>query len=759
MSDSGALLRKTAGEHMLIEDVTGDTETPSSANAPPTEAPATAEPAPETWQLRESALTHDDPLLRALEVLTQLHGRPTSAQALTAGLPLPDGSMTPPLAPRALERAGLSAKLVRRPLAQIDDLAMPCILFLKDRQCLILVGREPGGLQVVMPETGRGSVTVDRVEIERRYDGHALFARPEIGYEQRDRPIAQERKGHWFWSTLLRQWPTYSEVLIAAVLINAFALASPLFVMNVYDRVVPNNAIDTLWVLAIGAFTVFAFDFMLKTLRGYFIDIAGRIADIRLASRIFEHVLGIKMASRPASAGAFANHLREFESLRDFFTSATVTTLVDLPFVFFFIAIIWLLGGPVALVPLIAVPLVVTIGLLMQIPLNRVVRRAFKEAAAKHGILIEAINGLETIKSVGGESKLQSGWERFVGATAESGNRSRFLSAITVNFAAFTTQLVTIGVVVVGVYRISEGLMTVGALVACTIIAGRAMAPLGQVAGLLTRYHQAKMAYDTLNRIMAMPKERSDEVRYLSRPQLTGSIEFKNVTLTYPGQKMPALTDVSFKIKAGERVALIGRIGSGKTTIEKLVLGLYEPEKGAVLIDGTDIRQLDPADLRRSIGCVPQDVFLLQGSVRENISIGAAFADDAAVLRAAEISGVDDFVNRHPMGYDMPVGERGELLSGGQRQAIAIARALLLDPPIVVLDEPTSAMDNGAENRIKARLAEELGDRTLLLVTHRASLLAMVDRLIVMDGGRAVADGPRDAVLKALAAGQIKGVG
>jgi ATP-binding cassette subfamily C protein LapB len=301
--------------------------------------------------------------------------------------------------------------------------------------------------------------------------------------------------------------------------------------------------------------------------------------------------------------------------------------------------------------------------------------------------------------------------------------------------------------------------MTVGALVACTIIAGRAMAPLGQVAGLLTRYHQAKMAYDTLNRIMAMPKERSDEVRYLSRPQLTGSIEFKNVTLTYPGQKMPALTDVSFKIKAGERVALIGRIGSGKTTIEKLVLGLYEPEKGAVLIDGTDIRQLDPADLRRNIGCVPQDVFLLQGSVRENISIGASFADDAAVLRAAEISGVDDFVNRHPMGYDMPVGERGELLSGGQRQAIAIARALLLDPPIVVLDEPTSAMDNGAENRIKARLAEELGDRTLLLVTHRASLLAMVDRLIVMDGGRVVADGPRDAVLKALAAGQIKGVG
>ncbi len=751
MSDSGVLLRESEAERAPVAPTTDARETdgPAPAAGRPAEAAA--------WRIPGGVQMLDDPLLRALETLSQLHGRPTSGQALAAGLPLPDGRMVPTLAPRALERAGLSARLVQKPLAQIDDLALPCILFLKDRQCVVLTGREGSRLEVVVPETGRGVVPVERADLERRYDGHALFARPEIGYEQRDRPIALERKGHWFWSTLLRQWPTYTEVLIAAVLINAFALASPLFVMNVYDRVVPNNAIHTLWVLAIGAFTVFAFDFLLKTLRGYFIDTAGRIADIRLASRIFEHVMGIKMAARPASAGAFANHLREFESLRDFFTSATVTTLVDLPFVFFFIAIVWFLGGPVALVPLIAVPIVIAIGLLMQIPLNRIVRRTFKEAAAKHGVLIEAINGLETIKSVGGESRLQAGWERFVGATAESANRSRFLSAITVNFAGFATQLVTIGVVIVGVYQISEGLMTVGALVACTIIAGRAMAPLGQVAGLLTRYHQAKMAYETLNRVMAMPLERGDDVRFLSRPTIAGGIEFKNVTLTYPGQKQPALSDVSFRLQPGERVGLIGRIGSGKTTIEKLVLGLYEPEKGAVLLDGTDLRQLDPADLRRNIGCVPQDVFLLQGSVRENITLGASFADDAAVLRAAEISGVDEFVNRHPMGYDMPVGERGELLSGGQRQAIAIARAVLHDPPILVLDEPTSAMDNGAENRFRTRLTEELGRRTLLLVTHRASLLALVDRLIVMDGGRVVADGSRDAILKALAAGQIKG--
>ncbi|MEZ5863137.1 MAG: type I secretion system permease/ATPase [Geminicoccaceae bacterium] len=743
MTDGAMLLRDRDSREV---DGGGQAEGGGPGDRPPAEAGS--------WQIRESFATRDDSLLRALETLTQLHERPTSAQALAAGLPYARRPDDPGAGDPGSSGRVEHLRLVRDPA--IDSLSMPCIL---SQGSALRAARRAAGRHAassVDAGDGRGSVEVELAELERRYDSHALFARPEIGYEQRDRPIAEGARALVLVDAAAPV-ADYAEVMIAAVMINSFALASPLFVMNVYDRVVPNNALDTLWVLALGAFIVFAFDFLLKSLRGYFIDAAGRIADIRLASRIFEQVLGIRMAARPASAGAFANNLREFESLRDFFTSATVTTLVDLPFVLFFITIIWLLGGPVALVPAIAIPLVIGVGLIMQIPLNRVVRRTFKESAAKHGVLVEAINGLETIKSIGAESRLQRGWERYVAATAESANRSRFLSAVTVNFAGLAANLVTVGVVVVGVYRIGEGFMTVGALVACTIIAGRAMAPLGQVAGLLTRYHQARMSYDTLNRVMAMPIERSADMRFLDRPRLSGAIEFKNVTLTYPGQKLPALSDVGFRREAGERGGLIGRIGSGKTTIEKLVLGLYTPEKGAVLVDGTDLRQLDPADLRRNIGCVPQDVFLFQGSVRENITMGAAFADDAAVLRAAEISGVEDFVSRHPLGYDMPVGERGELLSGGQRQAIALARALLLDPPILILDEPTSAMDNGAESRFKTRLGEELAGRTLLLVTHRASLLGLVDRLIVLDGGRVVADGPRDQVLKALAAGQIKG--
>ncbi len=562
--------------------------------------------------------------------------------------------------------------------------------------------------------------------------------------------------GSWLWGTLAQSWPIYAEVVLAAVLINAFALASPLFIMNVYDRVVPNRAIETLWVLALGALTVFLFDFLLRNLRGYFVDSAGKIADIKLAARIFEQVLGIRMAARPASAGAFANNLREFESLRDFFTSASLVTLVDLPFVIFFIAIVWLIGGPIAIVPTIAVPLVIAVGLILQIPLNRVVRRSFSEAAQKHGVLVESISGLETIKSIGAEGRMQREWEQYVGATASSATRARLLSALGVNFAAFAQNLVTVWVVIFGVYRIADGLMTVGALVACTIITGRAMAPLAQVAGLLTRYHQARAAYEALNQVMSLPSERPAQVRFVHRPELRGRVEFKNVTFSYPGQKFPALDDVSFAIGAGERVGLIGRIGSGKTTIEKLVLGLYEPERGAVLLDGTDLRQIDPADLRRNIGCVPQDVFLFHGTVRDNITLGAPFADDQAVLRAAQIAGVEDFLARHPLGFDLNVGERGESLSGGQRQAVAVARALLLDPPILLFDEPTSAMDNGAEVRLKQRLEAILAGRTLVLVTHRASVLSLVERLIVLDAARIVADGPRDEVLKALAAGRIR---
>ncbi len=699
-----------------------------------------------------------DPLLACLVELTAFLGNPRSRDALVAGLPQADGCLTPALATRALERAGFSAAISRRMLDDIPAPTLPCVLLLEGQKaCLLLEHRSNGRLAVMLPETGRGEVEVDASELAARQTGYVLFAKPAFRPEQATASSRADRGRSWFWGTIAAAWPIYAEVALAALMINLFALASPLFVMNVYDRVVPNQAIETLWALSIGVITVFLFDFLLRTLRGYFVDTAGKAADIKLASRIFEQVLGIKMAVRPGSAGAFANNLREFETLRDFFTSATLVAVIDLPFVVLFVAIVWLIGGPIAMIPAIAIPTVIIAGLLIQLPLKRVTRQTFKEAAQKHGLLVESINGLETIKSVGAEGQIQRRWEQFVGATAQSTTKARFYASLGVNIAALAQNLTTVGIIIFGVHRIGEGLLTVGALVACTIITGRAMAPLAQVAGILTRYHQARAAYQALTTVMEMPIERPASTRFLHRPTFEGHITFKSVSFAYPGEKIQALDDVSFRITAGERVGVIGRVGSGKTTIEKLVLGFFEPDSGSVLVDGVDLRQIDPSDLRRNIGALLQDVVLFDGTLRDNITLGVAHADDEAVLDAARLAGVESFAKRHPLGFDAQVGERGGQLSGGQRQAVALARALVHSPPILLLDEPTSAMDNSAENRFKQQLNSVLAQKTLLLVTHRTSLLSVVDRLIVMDGGRMVADGPKNEVLSALASGQVRG--
>jgi ATP-binding cassette subfamily C protein LapB len=699
----------------------------------------------------------DDPLLAALVTLTELLQAPCSAEALTAGLPLPDGKLTPELALRATERAGFGARLIERPLAQIAAATLPCILLLRDGGACILAALPAAGrATVLLPETGRGTVELPLAELAARHAGGALLVRPTLRLDQRAELVPEAGGAAWFWGPITRAWPVYAEVAVAAVMINLFALASPLFVMNVYDRVVPNAALESLWALALGAGLVFLFDFLLRGLRGYFVDCAGRVADLQIAARIFEQVLGLRLAARSGSAGAFASNLREFESLRDFFASSTLVALVDLPFVLFFVLVIWLIGGPVALVPALAIPAVLGLGLALQRPLERTIRQTFKESAAKHGLLVETIHGLETLKSVGAEGRTQRLWERYVDATAASSLRARFLSALGVNAAVLAQNLTTVGVVVVGVYRIADGLMSVGALVACTIIAGRAMAPLGQVAGILTRLHQARAAFEALDELMRRPVERPAGRRFLHRPKLGGALELRGVRFAYPGQKTPVLDQLSVRIAPGERVGLIGRIGSGKSTVGRLLLGLHEPDQGAVLVDGTDLRQIDPADLRRNIGALLQDVVLFHGTVRDNIALGAAHADDRALLAAARIAGVEDFIAQHPLGFDLPVGERGEALSGGQRQAVALARALVQDPPILVLDEPTSAMDQSSEHRFKQRLAASLAGRTLLIVTHRASLLSLVDRVIVLEGGRIAADGPREEVVRALAAGQVR---
>lgn len=709
-----------------------------------------------TWEIPPFRETHDDPLLDCLTRLAKILERPCSAEAATAGLPLEKNRLTPALFVRAAARVGLNARVVRRALDDISPLVLPVVLLLDNRQaCIVESFAENGRVHVIQPESG-GVIALEREELQARYTGHAIFVRPNYQYDSRSSNIEHVSPQRWFWDTLKKSRLIYGEVFIATILINIFALATPLFTMNVYDRVVPNNATETLWVLATGVAIVFIFDMVMRGLRGYFLDAASKRADIMLSAMLFERVLGIKMAARPTSVGSFANNLQDFDSLRDFLTSTTLTALIDLPFAFLFIFVIWMIAGPLAWAPLALLPLAIIIGLLIHFSLGNQINDMYKQSAQKHGALIETLTGLETIKSMGAEGVRQRHWEQTVGSIARLGLKIRFLSASASNFTAFVQQSATVVVVLIGTYLIAKGELTVGALVACTLLTNRALAPLTQVVAMLTRYHHAKSSLSTLTKLMELPLERPPGKSFLHREQISGSIEFSNVAFSYPGQETETLRDISFKIAAGEHVAIIGRIGSGKTTIEKLLLGLYEPTEGSILVDGIDMHQLDPSDIRRNIGYVPQDVMLFYGSVKDNICLGMPHADDDTVLRAAEIAGVTDFVSRHPQGLDRQIGERGEGLSGGQRQCVAIARALLHDPPLLLMDEPTNSMDNTTEEQFKTRLAHYVEGKTFLLVTHRASLLKLVSRIIIIDNGSIVADGPKDRVLDALHQGKIR---
>jgi len=703
--------------------------------------------------------SHEDPLLLALLSICKLLHSPHSAESLTSGLPLVDGKLTHALFIRAAKRAGFSSSLIKRPIQEISNLVLPAALLLHDNKTCILVAKDDEQCTILLTETESGEKSISLEALEQEYTGLAFFIQPEHNFASHSKHSETPKAGHWFWDVIYKSWPIYTEVLVASLLINIFAVSSPLFVMNVYDRVVPNHALETLWVLAAGIAVVYIFDFIMKSLRGYFIDVAGKRSDIILSATIFEKVLGIKMASRPASVGAFASSLHDFESFRDFLTSATLTTLVDLPFLFIFLAVIYMLGGEIAFIPLLVLPLAICAGVIAQVPLKKAITEVSQFSSQKNALLIESLSNLESIKSTGAESQAQKRWEENIGKIAQLSLKSRLFSTMAVNFTAFLQQMATVAVVILGVYKISDGELTMGALIACTLLTRRALAPISQVASLLTRYHQARTSLDTLNKMMALPVEREPGKKFLHRPTFSGDIEFKNVNFSYPDQPVKALDNVSFKIKAGERVGFIGRIGSGKSTIEKLMLGFYEANEGSILIDGTDIRQLDPSDLRRQIGYVPQDISLTFGSVKDNITLGSQFTDDESILRAAEISGVSNFVNRHPAGFDLQVGERGAALSGGQRQSVAVARSLLLSPPIFIMDEPSNSMDNSTEESFKQRFSQELNTQTLILVTHRASLLTLVDRLIVMDASKIVADGAKESVLAALKQGKIKVTG
>lgn len=703
----------------------------------------------------DARAAHDDPLLDCLVEITRLHGVTATAQALSSGLPLEEHRLTPALLPRAAARAQMSARVVKRPLESISQDLLPAILLLHgERACLLL--KTDGDKYVVShPELGGSSMEMSATELAAQYTGLVCFVRPQFRFDARAPEVAKVRERHWFWAAIMENRRLYRDALVAALLINIFAMAMPLFTMNVYDRVVPNNAIETLWVLAIGITLVVIFNMILGTARSHVVDSASKRVDVRLSAQIMERVLDLRLEGRPVSVGSFAANLRSFESIRDFIASATITTLVDLPFILLFLLALAWISPWMVLPPLVAIVLILLVSLAAQARMEALTMSSFQAASQRNATLVEALTGLEAVKTLNAQGAIQRNWERATEFIAQTGGKLKLISSSTVGFVQAVQQMVSISVVIIGVYQAQESAISMGGIIAASMIAGRCLAPLGQVAGLLMQYQNARTSLGSIDNYMKLPVERPADAEFLHRPVFHGGLEFRDVSFTYPGAAQPALKKVSFKLKPGEKVGVIGRIGSGKTTLEKLALALYEPTEGAVLLDGIDVRQIDPADVRRAIGHVPQDPLLFYGSLKHNLAMGAPYADDASILAAANLAGVTDFANLHPNGFDMLIGERGESLSGGQRQSVAVARALINDPPILLLDEPSSNMDHQSEAQLRKRLGEASETKTILLVTHRTALLDLVDRLIVIDNGHIVADGPKEQVVEALRQGRV----
>ena len=673
--------------------------------------------------------------------------RPITLAALHAAQSGLHGTLNIRDAITAAQRAGMQAGFGARKLKAFDATLTPAILLLEGDHAVVFHGRHPSGALLIHdPALGEGIGEVPVEDIAKVYTGYAILFRR----EHRDDIAAsvEGRRGHWFWSALGANRWAYSQVILAAVLANVLGLTTSLFIMIVYDRVLPNEATESLIALTIGVGIALFFDFLIKMLRAGFIDRAGQRADLLMGRRIFDQLLNIQMTARTGSTGAMASTLREFETLRDFFTSATLVAVVDLPFIMMFVAVIYLIGGPLALVPALAVPVVLLTGLAVQPLLSRLAERSFADGQSKQSVLVETVAGLETIKATGAARQMRARWEAAIERQSAHGARSRAISQFALNLTGFTQQAAQVLIVFYGVFLITAGETSMGALVASVILTGRALAPLGQLAQTLTRVNQARTSYRNLNTLMRADSERPEGRNWISRPRLDGRIAFDNVYFSYPEQMTDALRGVSFKIEPGEKVAILGRIGSGKSTIARLLLGLYQPRVGSVMVDGLDIRQIDPGDLRRNIGSVLQDIWLFSGTVRDNIAIGAVRPRDQQVVDAARVAGVEDFVARHPHGYDMMLAERGEGLSGGQRQAITLARALVGQPPMLLFDEPTSAMDVQNEAAVIQRLKEASADSTLVIVTHRTSLLELVDRVIVIEDGKVGADGPKSLLTR-----------
>lgn len=681
-------------------------------------------------------------------------GRPSAETVLFSGVPISEDRIEVQEIRHLAERIGLETTEFAHRDFMRGRFDLPAIIFRPSRLPIAILAEQGDGASFLTGPQEDGRTSISRAELTSvPISGGVCFS---ITYANTAEDMgvgtaAKIERPHWLFGTLGTFWRSYSRVALAAIFINLLAIASPIFTMNVYDRILPNKSISSLWVLAIGVATAILFDLLLKTARAALIDHAGRKADLRISYMLFEKVLNTSLSARPASTGEYANRVTQYEFVREFFTSNTVSTFIDTAFVFIFLLVIYAVASWLVIVPIIAFIAAIIIGLVAQQRIGKRVAASMNEASQRQALLVESISTVETIKSLRAEAYLLRKWREHSKNAANTSEKIKQLSAAAANMTQFIQQLVTVALVVAGAYAFDSGAISTGAIIAAVMLSGRAVAPLGQLAMTISRFRQAMLSLRVLNSIMQQPEDRPDTVGFVNRPIRVGALTLRNVGFTYPGTEAEVLTGVNLSINPGERIGIIGRIGSGKTTFGRLVGRLFLPTTGELLLDGIDVRQYHPSEVRAAVGIVAQAGDLFSGTIKENLLMARPEATDEEIILAAKAAGVDEFVSRHPRGYDMNVGERGTNLSGGQRQAVAIARLLLTKPKIVFLDEPSGSMDLASERQLIKQLKIAFDDKTTLIIsTHRYSMLEIVDRLIVVEQGRIVADGPKEKVIQAL---------
>ena len=693
-----------------------------------------------------------DTYLESLVFLTKYYQKDISKESLVNGILPPGTFMNLDTFIKASERVGLITKVVKRKPQDISTLALPALLVLdKNRACILLdINIKENKVKAIFPGIiGETITTVDRLLQE--YTGTMVLIKNSYQYKTNvHKQLQIENPTQWFWGAMKKNKSIFIRVALTALMINLFVIITPLYTRNVYDRVLPNNSIDTLWVLSIGIFTVMIFDFIMKLIRSHYLGLANKRADIIMSNKIFDQLLNIRLDQKPASTGMFLSRLQSFESVRDFFTTATIAAIVDLPFIFIFIAIIFFIGGPLGWISVATVVIVLAFSLYMQIPIKKIIEKSAKEDQLKITALNETVSGLEIIKAVRAQNRMKTQFENSLNQTAYYSEKSQHLSQTVSYFTSFIAQFSNIAMVILGVYLVTEGKLTMGGIIAASMLNGRVVAPISQIVSMIIRYDRTLTSFKNINELMQMEVEKDKNKTYLSRPNLKGDIVFKDVTFAYKDQNFNALENINLKIKDGEKVGVIGKIGSGKSTLAKLILNLYSPTNGSVLIDNTDVRQIDPVDIRKAIGYVPQEPYLFLGTIKDNITIGEAFASDEDLIEAAKIAGLNDFLGKHEAGFDLTVGERGDGLSGGEKQSITLARALISRPNFIILDEPTNAMDLQTERNFIQNLKNIIKNKTLILLTHKMSVLELVDRVIVLHEGKIIADGPKEKVINSL---------